>query len=168
MTPLSITADKLVAAQVYTTPDDTEVGDKESVHLLGLAASLQGGSDDFCCGTIKASDGIYLEVLENGSGSDSDSAIFTVSYVEAINYPDNYPDVGIWRAQYWDAAPGRNGTTFAHNYESADFSMTGVDESSADGQDDSGAGGQQLEADSSRTFLTDEMLSTLRTGIKDD
>ena len=168
LTPLSITADKLVAAQVYTTKDDTSVGDEESQHILGLATSLTGGTDTFeaCCGAIKAVNGIYLEVLENGAGSDSDSALFTISYVPALDFVGAYPSVGIWRAQHWEEAPGRTGTVLGSNYY-AEINITDGEEDAADGTEVSGAGGQRLEADSNRSFLTDEMLSTLRTGTRE-
>ena len=159
-----VTSDKNVVASLYTTTDDTEIGDESSTDLLGLCTRSDGGSDSFCCGVIKASHGVYAEILENGSGSVADSAILTVSFVDAESYADAYPDVSSWRAKKWDEAAGRKGTQFRSDfYSDQDVASEGE---ASDGEDGSGPGGVSLEA-SSKVFVTDEILSNLKTGVRD-
>ena len=162
LTPLMVTADKNVVAHLYTTTDDTEVGDEYSTHLLGLCTPSTGGSDSFCCGVIKAAEGIYAEILENGSGSTADAAILTVSYVTAEDFVDAYPDVAQWRNRHWQKADGRAGTEFASTYYKR---IDDDNDSMADGGDGSNSGGDTLEA-SSTVFVTDEILSNLTTGVR--
>ena len=156
-----VTAEKNVVAHLYTTTDDTEIGAEYSTHLLGLCTRSDGGSDSFCCGVIQARDGVYAEILENAAGSDADAAILTVSYVAAEDCVDSYPDVAHWRNKYWQAAEGREGTQFLSDYYTR---SDDVGYSAADGDDGSGSGGEGLEA-SSRVLVTDEILSTLKTGV---
>ena len=158
-----VTADKNVVASLYTTTDDTEIGDGSSTALLGLCTRSDGGSDSFCGSVIQASHGVYAEILENASGSTADAAILTVSYVEAANYADAFAKVSSWRAKRWDESEGREGTRYSSNYYSVqDLSRDGA---ASDGGDDSGSGGIQLEA-SSKVFVTDEILSSITTGVK--
>jgi hypothetical protein len=157
-----VTADKHVVAHLYTTSDDTEVGNEYATHLLGLCTLENGGSDSFDSGVIKAEDGVYVEVLENNSGSTADAAILTVSYVAAEDCVDAYPSVAEWRYKHWESAEGRQGTMFSSNYFTPPVHN---DSSNADGGDGSGSGGSDLEV-SERVFLTDELHSNLKTGSR--
>lgn len=157
-----VTADKNVVASLYTTADDTEIGDAASTSLLGLCTRSDGGSDSFYGSVIHASHGIYAEILENSAGSTDDAAILTVSYVDAANYADAFAKVSAWRSKRWDEAEGREGTGYLSNFHlDLDLSSNGPD-----GGDGSGTGGGTLEA-SSRVFVTDEILSNLNTGVRD-
>lgn len=164
LTPLVVTADKTVSASLYTTTDDNEVGDTKSSHLITLGTRTDGGSDEWCCGPLYASDGIYVEVHENDSGATTDSAYISVGYVSKENYADGYADIGAWRGKKWKNAEGREMATFGDSYI-RDVVLPSEDVAS-DGGVDSGAGGAALETEG-RVLITDEMLSVIKTGKKE-
>ena len=165
LTPLIVTSNKTMAACLYTTTDNTEVGDEKSDLLLGLSTKTDGGSDEYCCGPIHAETGLYVETYENNTGADTDIAILSVTYINREDNADAYPLFGKWKQEMWSRSIGREGTIYSEQFYPNEINFDEAD-LSPDGEDDSGAGGTRLES-TEKVFITDEMLSVLRTGSKE-